>query len=187
MEVTRYHAHITIPNGEITGNISGWKITNIVLENKDSESVDHMITRYFVLGHRGFETEEDIIEYLKYFSESLGAIRYKLEQDNNFYKPITVENYMEIHVRVRTAISAPVGQYEGWVRSKNPKDASEFHKEFFYNKRMYSGNHNDVDLVLSSFTESLSGFEEVIDYHIEQIVIDSNLNHDKGWTDVSHT
>lgn len=167
-----FHAHVTVqPNTPIP---RGWKSTTIVLEG-DRIQHDIMITRHYCIGKHGIETLGDIINDITMLPWE-DVIRVKIEQDSNFTLPITPENYVEVHMLCPAGVE-PAG--DGWVKSRNPRTVINRAPVYFYNKRVY-----DSILSVEQFKGSLALEQANIPYtecKVEQVVYDSNREHDSWW------
>lgn len=174
--MTTYHAHITVSS--ITNVPKGWKQTDIVLENTNKTQHDCMLTKHYKIGAHGITSVNDIITDVSNQSQLLTVpvIRVKLEQDSNFTIPISDINYIEVHARCY-GINAVTNTK--WVRSTNP---NKLHKNgtplFFYTRRFYSGEINDVYSQVSTELYHIKTDE----VKFEQVIFDSNVSHDSWWT-----
>lgn len=167
-----FHAHLTFPsfNSEL---IKGWKRTEIMLLGS-SIRVDEMITKHYMIGNT-FKSFHEILEDCKQVAQLYNAVRVKIEKDNSF-EYITQEKYLEVHCKVKGNCNLDMS----WVRSKNPKDLEK--SVYFYNKRIYSGNFNEQASLIRK--EVLLNVPECLDLRFEQIVFDSNREHDSWWANV---
>ena len=118
--MVHYHAHITLDAP--VAPPKGWKATEIHLSNEDRNQVDFMLTRHVVSERTGINFINEIITLVP----RLEGI--KIEQDDNFFKPITVYNYLECHMLLPAGVKPATG---GWVKSKNAnyKDGSTFYNK----------------------------------------------------------
>ncbi len=164
----KFHAHLTV--NSIEKIPKGWKETTILLENNQTQQTDVMLTKHYKLGRRNISTIDDIkldIQRLE-----LGNIlRVKIEQDDEFYLPVSKENYVEIHALCNCEIEPP----KHWVKSKNPRKQVDGNKFYFLNKRVFSGS--SVNSIQQQVMIELAGID-VLEFKVEQIVYDSNFNHD---------
>ena len=172
-----YHAHLTVFGAdEYTPH--GWKKTDIILEKDNRTQIDTMLTKHYQLGKKGIHTIQDIIEDAP-TSNQLKVTRLKIEQDSDFFLPVTKETYLEIHMLCEGE-KKPKGE---WVRSRNPKSLSpEGVPRYFFNMRLYEGNGRGVKSLANLIQVDL--FEQGFDYlefKVEQVVFDSNREMDSWW------
>ena len=167
-----YHAHLTVPPN--TPVPRGWKSTTIVLEGGIPQT-DVMLTKHYRVGCQEIESVDDIkndIASLRLYS----VIRVKIEQDDTFTLPVTQHNYMEVHMLCPTGVS-PVGG--GWVKSSNPRSNTPDGPVYFYNKRVYN-----YPTGAESFYRDMLDTQASVPYiecKIEQVIYDSNRDHDSWW------
>ena len=170
--MTHYHAHLTVPPD--TPVLKSWKSTTIVLEGGRVQT-DIMLTKHYQVGRKGITSIDDIKSDIA--SLPLGnIIRVKIEQDSDFTLPITPENYMEVHMLCPTG-EQPVG--EGWVRSSNPRKNTPDGPVYFFNKRVYN-----FPLTAKEFSDYVIAEQATVAYEeckIEQVIYDSNREHDSWW------
>jgi len=169
----KYHAHLTFPSS-IEVLPRGWKRTEIVLLG-NREQTDIMLTKHYMCGRNDMNIDK-IYDELKQISKQYGAIRIKLEKDNNFER-ITEENYLECHCKVKGDTTFDMT----WVRSRNPKDVVDGQEIYFYNKRVRKG---DFIFEMSRISDEIlrcTGPEGAEDVKFEQVVFDSNRQHDDWW------
>lgn len=168
-----YHAHITVKKIEIIPK--GWKRTDIVLENVTTKQYDIMLTKHYRIGVKGINSVNDILKDIIQYKSKFDIIRVKIEQDSEFTLPITLDNYIEVHAKCN-GISAVADN--NWVRSTNPKSISaQGIPQFFFTKRFYSGNIIDIQNAITDELATVS----VSDLKIEQVIYDSNREHDAWW------
>ena len=170
--MTDYHAHITVKQIETVPK--GWKRTDIVLENITTKQHDVMLTKHYRLGVKGINSVNDIMKDITQHTAVFDIIRIKLEQDSNFTLPVTLSNYVEVHAKCNNDTFI---NNTNWVRSTNPKSISCGVSQFFFTKRFYSGNIIDIQHAISNELSSMS----VLDLKIEQVIYDSNRDHDAWW------
>lgn len=168
----KFHVHLTLK--QINHVPSGWKQTTILLERDSRQQLDIMLTKHYKFGYKGINTLEDIkLDISKLNIDNL--LRIKIEQDEGFYLPVTKDNYIEVHVLCPEETTLD----SSWVRSKNPKKQLEGKKYYFLNKRVYFGD--SVDSIKESIIKELSSINYT-ELKLEQIIFDSNFDHDSWWT-----
>jgi hypothetical protein len=175
MTPEHYHAHITVP--AFSECPSSWKETSIVLESSQEVS-DLMYTKHFVIGKKNLTSLNDVIEQCKIVSETLKAIRIKIEQEDNLYLPITEEHYVEVHALISDQSAVLPEQ---WRRSRNARSVGERGKMFFYTRRFREGTHPEVINQVNLDLNILKSEGVLHEVKIEQIVLDTNLEHDRWW------
>lgn len=165
-----FHAHVTL--SEMPGYIKGWKTTVIKLTALDTSQTDYMLTKHYRLGVKGFNTVDDIIADIKLVENKHNALRVKLEQDSGFTMPASNNNYVEVHVNCSGAdlITDPT-----WARSSNA--FADEPNAFFLTKRFYSGNVDSIKQLVETELSTVV----VNEIKIEQIIMDSNKQHDAWW------
>lgn len=167
-----YHAHITVPVETTVPR--GWKSTTILLEGSKVQT-DIMLTKHYQIGCKGITSVDDIKTDISSLQLE-GIIRVKIEQDSDFTLPVTPDNYMEIHMLCPSGVE-PVG--DGWVKSSNPRKNTPTGPVYFYNKRVYT-----CEWGAKLFTQIMLGIQAVVPYiecKIEQVIYDSNREHDSWW------
>jgi hypothetical protein len=167
----KFHAHLTVSS--IDKVPKGWKETTIMLENKQIQQTDVMLTKHYKLGRKNIVVVDDIKRDIQRLDLS-NLLRVKIEQDDGFYLPVSKENYVEIHALCNCQIEPP----KGWVKSKNPRKQLDGNKFYFLNKRVFFGS--DVNSIQQHAIAELAGID-VLEFKVEQIVYDSNFNHDSWW------
>ncbi len=175
----KFHAHITINTQvDIPQVPKGWKQTHILLERDNREQLDIMLTKHYKIGYRNIQSIQDIHKDIKLttneFFNKDEILRVKIEQDQGFFLPISNENYVEIHMLFKDHLSLD----NSWVISRNLKKQKEGKDCLFLNKRIRSGSY--VNEIKTSLRTQLKDIEPK-EFHIEQIVFDSNPNHDRWW------
>jgi hypothetical protein len=173
--IMHYHAHLTVP--AFAQCPRGWKETSIVLE-ADQPVMDLMYTRHFVLGKRNVETIDQILDLCRRTADQLGAVRIKVEQEDQLTLPITAENYVEVHALISDAAAALPPE---WRRSRNAKSVDRGTSRYFYTRRFRSGDHSSVQAAIAHELQHVSNQGQLVELKIEQIIIDTNLTHDSWW------
>jgi hypothetical protein len=168
----KFHIHLTV--SKIDTVPLGWKETVILLEKDSKQQLDIMLTKHYKFGYKNINSLEDIKLDINKLNLS-NLLRIKIEQDEGFYLPITQDNYVEVHVLCPEEVTLD----SSWVRSKNPKKQIEGKKHYFLNKRIYSGE--SINSVKKLILQELSGIN-YSDIKLEQVVFDSNFNHDSWWS-----
>lgn len=134
-----------------------------------------MITKHFKIGVRVLDPHDILNECLALQDEHKMFIdRIKIEKDNNFF-PLSEKKYLECHVKIRGTCNLSAA----WVRSRNPKDVTPEGDVYFWNRRVYQGNPEEVMPRLHA--EVLDSKAEVLDLKFEQVVFDSNRDRDRWW------
>lgn len=170
--MTNYHAHLTVsPDAPVP---KGWKRTTILLEGMKVQT-DLMLTKHYVIGRKNVSSVEDIKADIASLRLD-GIIRVKIEQDDAFTLPITSTNYMEIHMLCPNGV-IPNG--DGWVKSSNPRKNTPTGPVYFYNKRVYNSCLSAHEFSGAVLDEQKS--VPFVECKIEQVIYDSNREHDSWW------
>jgi hypothetical protein len=167
----QYHVHLTLATRDVELP-KGWKKTTIVLVNKQVQT-DVMLTRHFVLGRGGVSTLEGVHEHIKKLGLK-NLVRVKVEQEEGFDQPISFNHYVEIHALCPQQEKPP----KEWVVSKNPKNVDHDVKHYFLTKRFYEGA-SILDVEAQAREELLDA--RPIEVRVEQVMCDSNRDHDAWW------
>lgn len=169
-----YHAHITIETCQPLPK--GWKATQIILDKDDRRQTDFMHTKHYCIGKNGIKDVDDIRRDVENIFELVKGVRYKIEQDSDFTRPITKKEYLECHIKV---MDGSVCELKGFQRSRNPNERVEGHDIYFWNKRWYSGTlfeaRHEVELGLAFV------LKEILEIKFEHVLIDSRHELDSWW------
>jgi len=171
--MTNYHSHITVTSIAIIPK--GWKRTDIILEDSNKVQQDIMLTKHYCIGKAGVSSLQDITQDVVNMYNSLKAVRYKIEQDNEFSRNITNKEYFECHIKM----------YEndlnltGFKRSRNPNQIIGNRKVYFWNKRWYEGQLSDINEEIGMIKDKYS--KHILELKKEHVLIDSRHSLDSWW------
>lgn len=178
-KVWKAHFHLTLAdvNSEQlmkAAKLIGAKCTTIDLHRETQSQRDRMLTKY----QAGIETDLMLDSVAKLQDAGFKVVRYKLEQMFRnivcvMFMNLSKENYGEVHIK--TPASAPEVE-TGFFRISSNAEEVDYR---FYNARLYSAE--DKLRFNEAYGKLLLSGTEIKSYHVEQVVVDSNLNLDAWW------
>lgn len=178
-KVWKAHFHLTLADVSseqlmVAAKIIGAKCTTIDLHRDTQSQRDHMLTKY--QGDLDTGLMLDCVAKLK--SAGFKVVRYKLDQMFRhvacvMFMDLSKEHYGEVHLK--TPASAPEVD-TGFFRISSNAEEVDYR---FYNARLYSAE--DKLRFNEAYGMLLLNEVEIKGYHVEQVVVDSNLNLDAWW------
>lgn len=178
-KVWKAHFHLTLAdvNSEQlmdAAKLIGAKCTTIDLHRDTQSQRDRMLTKY----QTGLETNLMLDCVAKLQAAGFTVVRYKLEQMFRhiacvMFMDLSKERYGEVHIKT------PASQPEietGFFRISSNAEEVDYR---FYNARLYSAE--DKLRFNEAYGMLLESGIEMKSYHVEQVVVDSNLNLDAWW------
>lgn len=178
-DVWKAHFHLTLAdvNSEQlmeAAKLIGAKCTTIDLHRDMQSQRDRMLTKY----QAGIETDLMLDCVAKLQDAGFKVVRYKLEQMFKhiacvMFMDLSKEHYGEVHIK--TPASAPEID-TGFFRISSNAEEVDYR---FYNARLYSAE--DKLRFNEAYGMLLLNGIEMKSYHVEQVVVDSNLNLDAWW------
>jgi len=177
--VWKAHFHLTLADVSseelmAAAKLIGAKCTTIDLHRDTQSQRDRMLTKY----QQGVDTRLMLECVAKLQSAGFKVVRYKLEQMFRhmacvMYMDLSEEHYGEVHIK--TPASAPEVD-TGFFRISSNAEEVDYR---FYNARLYSAE--DKLKFSEAYGKLLNSGVEIKSYHVEQVVVDSNLNLDSWW------
>lgn len=178
-KVWKAHFHLTLAdvNSEQlmeAAKLIGAKCTTIDLHRDTQSQRDRMLTKY----QAGIETGLMLDCVAKLQDAGFKVVRYKLEQMFRhvacvMFMDLSKEHYGEVHIK--TPASAPEID-TGFFRISSNAEEVDYR---FYNARLYT--EEDKLQFKKAYDMLLAHNVEIKGYHVEQVVVDSNLNLDAWW------
>lgn len=178
-KVWKAHFHLTISDVSSqqlmeAAKLIGAKCTTIDLVKDSFSQRDRMLTKY----QKGIDKSLMLECVSKLKDAGFNVVRYKLERmyrdiDDIRHISPSKENYGEVHLK--TSSSDPEID-TGFFRLSSNVDNLDYR---FYNARLYT--EEDKVKFGAAYNILLQKGVTVLGYHIEQVVIDSNLNLDSWW------
>ena len=178
-KVWKAHFHLTlaeVSSEELmrAAKIIGAKCTTIDLHRDTQSQRDRMLTKY----QGGIDTGWMLECVAKLKSAGFKVLRYKLEQmfkdvEHVMQMNLSKEHYGEVHIK--TPASMPEID-TGFFRISSNAEEVDYR---FYNARLYT--EEDKLQFKKAYDMLLAHNVEIKGYHVEQVVVDSNLNLDAWW------
>lgn len=178
-KVWKAHFHLTLADVSSeqlmeAAKMIGAKCTTIDLHRDTQSQRDRMLTKY----QGDIDTKLMLDCVAKLQAAGFKVIRYKLEQMFKhvacvMFMDLSKEHYGEVHIK--TTASAPEIE-TGFFRISSNADEVDYR---FYNARLYSAE--DKLRFNEAYAMLLESGIEMKSYHVEQVVVDSNLNLDAWW------
>lgn len=178
-KVWKAHFHLTlaeVSSEELmtAAKIIGAKCTTIDLHRDTQSQRDRMLTKY-----QGDIDTGLMMECVSKLQDAgFKVIRYKLERMFKhvacvMFMDLSKEHYGEVHIK--TPASAPEVD-TGFFRISSNAEEVDYR---FYNARLYCAK--DKLRFNNAYGMLLESGVEMKGYHVEQVVVDSNLNLDAWW------
>lgn len=178
-KVWKAHFHLTLAdvNSEQlmqAAKLIGAKCTTIDLHRDSQSQRDRMLTKY--QADIGTDLMMDCVAKLQ--TAGFTVVRYKLEQMFKhmacvLFMDLSKEHYGEVHIK--TPANAPEIETGFFQISSNAEEVDYR----FYNARLYC--NEDKLKFEEAYDKLLRNNVEIKGYHVEQVVVDSNLNLDAWW------
>lgn len=178
-KVWKAHFHLTLSNVNSeelmeAAKIIGAKCTTIDLHRDTKSQRDRMLTKY----QSDLDTTLMLQCVEKLENAGFNVVRYKLERMFKhvacvLFMDLSKENYGEVHIK--TSASDPEVETNFFRISSNVEELDYR----FYNARLYSAE--DKLRFNEAYDMLLNSGVQIKGYHIEQVVVDSNLNLDAWW------
>lgn len=178
-KVWKAHFHLTladVSSEQLTeaAKLIGAKCTTIDLHRDTQSQRDRMLTKY----QAGIKTDLMLDCVAKLQAAGFKVVRYKLEQMSRhiacvMFMDLSKEHYGEVHIK--TPASAPEID-TGFFRVSSNAEEVDYR---FYNARLYSAE--DKLRFNEAYGMLLESGIEMKSYHVEQVIVDSNLNLDAWW------
>lgn len=178
-KVWKAHFHLTLADvnsEQLTeaAKLIGSKCTTIDLRRDTQSQRDRMLTKY----QAGIETDLMLDCVAKLQAAGFKVVRYKLEQMFRhiacvMFMDLSKEHYGEVHIK--TPASAPEID-TGFFRVSSNAEEVDYR---FYNARLYCAE--DKLRFNEAYGMLLESGIEMKSYHVEQVIVDSNLNLDAWW------
>lgn len=178
-KVWKAHFHLTladVSSKQLTeaAKLIGAKCTTIDLHRDTQSQRDRMLTKY----QAGIETDLMLDCVAKLQAAGFKVVRYKLEQMFRhiacvMFMDLSKEHYGEVHIK--TPVSAPEID-TGFFRVSSNAEEVDYR---FYNARLYCAE--DKLRFNEAYGMLLESGIEMKSYHVEQVIVDSNLNLDAWW------
>lgn len=178
-DVWKAHFHLTLADVNTeelmaAAKLIGAKCTTIDLHRDTQSQRDRMLTKY----QGGVDTTLMLDCVAKLTAAGFKVVRFKLEQmfknvEDIMFMDLSKEYYGEVHIK--TPASVPEID-TGFFRISSNAEEVDYR---FYNARLYS--EEDKLRFNKAYAMLLESEVEIKGYHVEQVVVDSNLNLDAWW------